>query len=89
MILAERYSTIGRPSVISYDRLLCTIAHHLKDKSSLPIAAYPSLAQEIERLIANELFFRREVKKMGIKVNPTILPRNDFGSVCEKVTPCT
>jgi len=83
---AQRYTSIGRPSALSYDRLLCTVLHHLKDRSSLPLWAYPILAKEIDRLIANELFFRQEVIKRGIKQNPTVLPRNDFDRVCEKST---
>ena len=56
------------------------------DRCSLPLWAYPILAQEIERLIANELFYRQEAIKRGIKQNPSILPRNDFDCVCEKVS---
>lgn len=83
---ARRYSSIGRPSALSYDRLLCTVLHHLRDRRSLPLWAYPILGQEIDRLIANELYYRQEVTKRGIKQNATILPRNDFDRVCEKVS---
>lgn len=83
--LAERYTSIGRPSALSYDRLLCTVLHHLKDRCSLPLWAYPILAREMERIITAELFFRREAIASGIQINKTALPRNDFQCVCEKV----
>lgn len=83
---AKRYSEIGRPSALSYDRLLCTVLHHLKDQSSLPLWAYPILAQEIDRLIDNEIFFRQEVYRQGVKKTISVLPKNDFECLCESVS---
>jgi hypothetical protein len=70
---------------VSYDRLLCTVLHHLHDRCSLPLWAYSTLAAEVERLVADELYYRQEVMRQGIKQNPAVLPRNNFESVCEKV----
>lgn len=83
---AQRYAEVGRPSVICYDRLLFTVLHQLKDSGPLPHWVYPVLAQEIDRLVENELSHRQEALDMGIKQNPAVLPRNKFEIVCEKST---
>mmetsp|Transcript_20142 Transcript_20142/g.43750 ORF Transcript_20142/g.43750 Transcript_20142/m.43750 type:complete len:705 (+) Transcript_20142:103-2217(+) len=61
----ERYRTFGRPSVFSHDRLVYTMAHHTNELRTKEICK--SLAQELHRLMQEELLLRKKLINAGVR----------------------
>jgi histone demethylase JARID1 len=61
----ERYRTFARPSVFSHDRLVYTMAHHIDELRTKEICA--SLAEELQRLMEEELLLRKKLIKAGVR----------------------
>ena len=61
----ERYRTFARPSVFSHDRLVYTIAHHINELRTPKVCR--SLAQELRRLMGEELLLRSKLLKSGVR----------------------
>lgn len=76
----ERYRTFSRPSVFSHDRLIFTIANHVK---TLDLNSCELLAKELKRIMVEEVNSRSNLFKSGVRdVSDRIqLPKNR----CDKV----
>jgi hypothetical protein len=61
----ERYRTFGRPSVFSHDRLMYTMAHHVNSLRSKE--ACQAVAQELRRLMQEELLLRQKLIHAGVR----------------------
>jgi histone demethylase JARID1 len=61
----ERYRTFGRASVFSHDRLVYTMAHHIKDLRTKEICV--ALAKELRRLRKEELLLRKKLLSAGVR----------------------
>jgi histone demethylase JARID1 len=61
----ERYRTFGRPSVFSHDRLVYTMAHHINSLRSKE--ACIAVAQELRRLMQEELQLRQKLINAGVR----------------------
>jgi len=61
----ERYRTFGRPSVFSHDRLVYTMAHHINSLRSKE--ACIAVAQELRRLMQEELLLRQKLINAGVR----------------------
>mmetsp|Transcript_28095 Transcript_28095/g.57486 ORF Transcript_28095/g.57486 Transcript_28095/m.57486 type:complete len:699 (-) Transcript_28095:1291-3387(-) len=80
----ERYRTFARPSVFSHDRLVYTIAHHIEELLTPDICK--SLAQELSRLMGEELLMRTKLLKAGVRdVSKEVeLPANKLDALDEE-----
>ncbi|KAL7548361.1 hypothetical protein ACHAWF_011650 [Thalassiosira exigua] len=61
----ERYRTFARPSVFSHDRLVYTMAHHIRELRTKEICA--SLAKELRRLMQEEMLLREKLINAGVR----------------------
>ena len=61
----ERYRTFGRPSVLSHDRLVYTIAYHIQELRSKEICN--AVSMELRRLMGEELLLRTKLIRSGVR----------------------
>lgn len=74
------YRQIGRPSVLSFDRLLFTILHNIDE---LPLWAHSILSDEIVRVLTEESILQDLVVKQGVNdtSNRVVLGKNKFDCI--------
>jgi hypothetical protein len=79
---SERYRSISRPSVFSHDRLIFTIATHVK---TLDFTCCDLLLNELHRIVDEEIRCRSNLLKVGVRdVSHDIeLPKNRCDQVDE------
>ena len=61
----ERYRSFARPAVFSNDRLIFTMAHHLKEQKSHKNCKL--LLQEVEKVVNEELQLRQKLLAQGVR----------------------
>merc|ERR1719261_1456935 len=61
----ERYRSFARPAVFSNDRLIFTMAHHLKEQKSHKNCEL--LLQEVEKVVNEELQLRQKLLAQGVR----------------------
>lgn len=80
----ERYRSFARPSVFSHDRLVFTMANHLKDQKRYSTCRL--LLAELQRVVEEELSLRNKLLDAGVRdVSGDInLPKNRLDQLDEE-----